>query len=569
MRKRKRQGQGEIDYWQPTSDLLISLLLVLLLVIVLLGLYLLYNPEVLVGDPWPGDAAGETMEESVSDAEGSGDGEGDEEDDYDGYGYGGGAETSPTPSPSPSPTPTPLPNGGAGDGDEPDEGIKSAVFVMLVDAETGRTVKEAGVEFELYSDDNGLQVLNTYYPEKTTYRKYETTEDGTFYLPEKIYPGGYYLHELTEISGYEMAENQYFVIDTLYDWPEPYLVEVPVYPTHNIIRVRMNDKDTGMPVTGGSFDVVAAEDIVTLDGSIRYRQGEVVDEILCDAEGYGESEELYLGDYTLRQSMIPEYYASVLKDIDVTVGEKSQVAPSVNQIACEKTTIQVILTDELYETTCLEGVAFEVTRGAGATETVVTDRNGQFLLENLDKGVNYRIRQAEPSGDYIMDTQEHVVNVGSNGRVANDAHPALNLTNRMIRVTIGMKDAILGSQITDVNLALYESGGELVRTWTTSGVAVTMNDLHPGEYYVIKDGDQTRKYLLSVKNTAELQSLDVSLLTWRSGVVIALGVLGVIFTAVVLTVLIRSAKKRRREKKESEKTSPELIRREDEGSEEG
>lgn len=30
-----------------------------------------------------------------------------------------------------------------------------------------------------------LQILNTYYPEKISYREYETTEEGVFYLPEK------------------------------------------------------------------------------------------------------------------------------------------------------------------------------------------------------------------------------------------------------------------------------------------------------------------------------------------------------------------------------------------------
>ena len=44
--------------------------------------------------------------------------------------------------------------------------------------------------------------------------------------------------------------------------------------------------------------VVAAEDIATLDGTVRYTAGQVVDTIECDEEGYGESQELYLGTYT-------------------------------------------------------------------------------------------------------------------------------------------------------------------------------------------------------------------------------------------------------------------------------
>ena len=104
-------------------------------------------------------------------------------------------------------------DGGGGDHDEeeivaggggayPDEGVKSAVYVELVDAETDRPIQEENIRFELYRTDithlqeGSLQILNTYYPEKISYRLYATREDGTFYLPEKIWQGNYYFHEL-------------------------------------------------------------------------------------------------------------------------------------------------------------------------------------------------------------------------------------------------------------------------------------------------------------------------------------------------------------------------------------
>ena len=260
-KNKKKRNLGEIDYWQPTSDLLISLLLILLLVIAMLGLYVLQIPDMIIGDPWPGDSEEEHLEEGNSYETGE------EEEDDGGMGEAY-ASPSPTPTVTPTPTPTPIVQSGAGDGegddDEPEEGVKSAVYVMLVDADTGRTVKEAGVVFELYSVEHGLQILNTYYPERISFREFKTTEAGTFFLPEKIYQGSYWLHELTEASGYDVADNQEFDIEEIYDWPEPYTVRVPVYPARNIIRIRMVDSDTGLPVAGGSFEVVAAEDILTL-----------------------------------------------------------------------------------------------------------------------------------------------------------------------------------------------------------------------------------------------------------------------------------------------------------------
>ena len=65
----------------------------------------------------------------------------------------------------------------------------------------------------------------------------------------------------------------------------------------------------------GTFRVVAAEDIATLDGTVRYTAGQVVDTIECDEEGYGESQELYLGTYTVQQATSPDYYATMEEDL--------------------------------------------------------------------------------------------------------------------------------------------------------------------------------------------------------------------------------------------------------------
>ena len=540
MRKRPRKrNQGEIDYWQPTSDLLISLLLVLLLVILLLGLYLLHTPETINNAPWDGDASYEA--DGIDDADGSA-----EEREEHLYDY-------------PEPPREADNGGGNGDGDgsgdgsdkgpgeEPDEGIKSAVFVMLIDTETKRTIKEAGVEFELYSEDNGLQILNTYYPEKISYRKYETTENGTFYLPEKVFHGGYYLRELTAASGYDMGEDQHFLIKKLYDWPEPYLVQVPVFPSQNVIRVQMNDQQSGLPLSGGRFEVVAAENIITQDGTLRYNAGQVVGEIVCGEDGSGQSEPLYLGKYKIRQSAIPDYYAGLLQPIDAAVAKKTDVAPDPVKVLSEKTRFTVTVSDELQPEKGLEGVEFEIT---GGTEPVTktTDRTGKFTMTDLEKGVSYRIRQVSRSGDYLPDGEEHVLSVSANGLIDNKPSAQLDLTNRLIRVTVSLKDALLGSQINDVNLALYDSSEELVHTWTTTGVPVTFTDLPVGNYTVVRDGDKNRKYLITVEDTAQPQSLEVSLFTWRSAAVAAIAVLVAALLVAGSLVVGRSAVERAKKK---------------------
>ena len=91
-------------------------------------------------------------------------------------------------------------------------------FVKQISEKITVLSQDAGVDFELYESKGALQILNTYYPDKISYRKYETREDGTFYLPEKILKGDYYLHELTAPEGYDVADDQNFTIDKIYDW---------------------------------------------------------------------------------------------------------------------------------------------------------------------------------------------------------------------------------------------------------------------------------------------------------------------------------------------------------------
>ena len=390
--------------------------------------------------------------------------------------------------------------------------MKSAVYVMLIDAETERTIKKEGVEFELYGLDNALQILNTYYPHRISYRMYETTEEGTFYFPEKLVWGEYELHELTEPEGYDAAENVPFVLDALYDWPEPLVVRVPVHPSRNIIRVQMTDRATALPVSSGSFEVVAAENIITSDGTLRYRTGQVACEIKCDETGYGESEEIYLGNYYLRQKDIPDFYAGILENMDVTVEKKSNVLPELLQIACDRTTINVKVADELYPTRGISKAAYRVSidRSTDDPIEISTNTSGEFILNELRKGVTYRIRQTEPASGYQEDKLYYTVTINANGRINGEPETDVQITNRMIRVQIGITDEFSSIQVPGVNLALFDSTDTLIRTWVTTGTPLLLNNLSIGRYYLVRDGDTDTRYDIDVRDTAEIQSINLN-----------------------------------------------------------
>ena len=50
-------------------------------------------------------------------------------------------------------------------------------------------------------------------------------------------------------------------------------------------------------LAGATYEITAAEDIYTLDGTLRYSAGEVVATVTTNEEGLAESKALYLGKY--------------------------------------------------------------------------------------------------------------------------------------------------------------------------------------------------------------------------------------------------------------------------------
>lgn len=550
-RHNKSKNSGEpLNYWQSTADMMSALLLILLLVIMLLLLYIIQIPEEDYIDLYPGSSSSQAA--SYEDGGWGGDEEGgyEEPDDDDGGGWGGGG------------------GGDQGDGEDDYEfpvagggtGLasgygKTAVYVMVTDAETDATIKEAGIQFELYTTDGAMQFLNTYYPRRIEYRKYETTTEGVFYLPEKILQGHYYFHELTEPEGYDSAGNIEFWANEDRDWDEPLVVVVPLMPSKNVIRIQMTDADTNQPVDGGVYDVIAAEDIITKDGTLRYSAGQTVDRIECNENGYGESIELYLGEYTLVQTSAPRYYASDLEERNFTVEKKEDglLAP-IHKITCEKTTVTVQVSDELYPSEGLGDITFRLTQGGVGTTMVSTDENGQLILTDLEKNTTYRLRQLESADNYRFSDADFVFSVSADGRVEEEAQKSYVITNRLIRAEISVVDRVLRSHVSDFNVALYDSQDQLVGVWDSTALARSLEGLEPGIYYLVLNGKTEKRQAIEIQDTAEIQIINVPV--WTT---VGVGILGLVAALVLGLAAFLIRRRQRRGPSDLPPPSVELI----------
>ena len=211
--------------------------------------------------------------------------------------------------------------------------FESYIKIVKVDAETGKTIPYAGAGFQLYRPDGSLITQSFTYPTPVTIDTFYTNDEGYLITPETLeYGSGYSLIEVFAPYGYTLnSEPVYFDVtqDTSSDEGGITVIEVIKENTaqKGIIKISKTGEvfssvtESGgiyQPVysvqglAGAVYEITAAEDIYTLDGTLRYAAGEVVDTVTTDDTGLAESKPLYLGKYEIREITAP--YGMVLNE---------------------------------------------------------------------------------------------------------------------------------------------------------------------------------------------------------------------------------------------------------------
>lgn len=207
--------------------------------------------------------------------------------------------------------------------------FESYIKIVKVDAETGKVIPLAGAGFRLYRPDGSLITQTFTYPEVTSIDTFYTNSEGYLITPEKLeYGKGYSLVEVSAPYGYTLSgEPVYFDVtaDNATEENAVTVVEVtkPNTAQKGVIRISKSGevfssvtKADGIyqPVfavkglTGAVYEITAAEDIITPDGTLRYAAGAVVDTVTTDETGLAESKPLYLGKYEVREITAPIGY---------------------------------------------------------------------------------------------------------------------------------------------------------------------------------------------------------------------------------------------------------------------
>lgn len=332
--------------------------------------------------------------------------------------------------------------------------FESYIKIVKVDAETGKVIPLAGAGFRLYRPDGSLITQTFTYPEVTSIDTFYTNSEGYLITPEKLeYGTGYSLVEVSAPYGYTLnSEPVYFDVtaDNATEENAVTVVEVtkPNTAQKGVIRISKSGEVFSsvteadgiyQPVfavkglTGAVYEITAAEDIVTPDGTRRASAGEVVDTVTTDETGLAESKPLYLGKYEIREITAPGGYvlnteirtaelAYAEQEIEIAetaadfYNERQKAAVSLDKVLEQNEQFGIGMNGEITAVTFGLFAAEDLTAADGSIipadgllEILSVDENGHAVCKTDLPFGSYYLKELSTDGHYILSDEKHPI----------------------------------------------------------------------------------------------------------------------------------------------------------------
>ena len=349
--------------------------------------------------------------------------------------------------------------------------FESYLKVVKLDNETGKQIAYEGAAFEIYDSDNHRISMQFTYPQVTTIHTFYTNSEGYLITPEKLPYGDYTLVEVQAPYGY--------VLDST---PIPFTITQENSSTDTgvtVVKVKARDMaqkgvieitKTGevfasvnenegiytpvyetQKLANTVFEIYAAEDITTLDGTVRFYQGEKVDEITTGENGVAKSKELYLGKYTVIEKTAPNGYVNANEQYDVELtyaGQNVSVTNTELSVYNERQRVTVSLKKVLEENEIFNlgnnDEINSITFGLYAGETITAsdktyiladalitsascDKDGNITFDcDLPIGYRFYVKEIATDEHYILDDTKYEFNTEYQGQTVSNIDIKIN-----------------------------------------------------------------------------------------------------------------------------------------------
>lgn len=339
--------------------------------------------------------------------------------------------------------------------------FESYLKVVKLDKETGKRIPYEGAAFEIYDINNHRITMQYTYPQVTSIHTFYTNKEGYLITPEKLPYGDYTLKEVQAPYGY--------VLD---DTPVPFSITQENSSTDTgvtVVKVKARDvaqkgvinitktgeifssveennsvytpKYSVGNLKGAVFEVYAAEDITTLDGTVRYEQGTLIDTVTTDDDGVAKSKELYLGKYTVIEKTAPNGYVhnTAKYDAELTyAGQNVSVTSTDLSVYNERQKVLVSLKKVMAEDKTFsignKGEITSVRFGVYADEDIKAsngdvipkdalitfancDKNGSIVFDcDLPVGFKWYVKEIATDAHYILSDAKYEFNTEYQGQ---------------------------------------------------------------------------------------------------------------------------------------------------------
>ena len=436
--------------------------------------------------------------------------------------------------------------------------FESYIKVVKKDAETGNTIPYAGVGFQIYDPNGELVTMTFTYPEVTVIDTFYTTADGDLITPQTLeYGTGYSLVEVQAPYGYVLnSEPVYFDVVQENSEEESGITVIEVVRSNTaqkgIITVGKSGevfstvsgtKGLYQPIfsvaglEGAVYEITAAEDIITLDGTLRASKGEVVDTVTTGADGTAKSKELYLGKYEVKEVTAPfgmvlnnEVHAVEL----VYAGQEIAVTETATDFYNERQRVEIDLvksleTDESYGVGTngeIRDVSFGLYTAEGLTAADGTEIPADSLLEVLSLDGNghgksvidlplgsYYVQEISTNAAYLTSDTKYPVVFAYAGQDTALVHISANegnaIENKLIYGSVsGKKSDEDGKALGGALIGIFKTGTTEYTKETAIATTVSAEDGSfsfakvPYGTWVIREIESPKGYVLSEEEIA-------------------------------------------------------------------
>ena len=425
--------------------------------------------------------------------------------------------------------------------------FSSYLKVVKLDKETNKQIPYAGAAFEIYDADGHRISMKYTYPQITTIHTFYTNSEGYLITPEKLEYGDYKLVEVQAPYGYVLdstpiafsINQENSSTDTgvtvvkvkAKDIAQKGVIEITkTGEVFSSVNSSMNEKlnlNTYMPIyekgnlKDAVYEIYAAEDITTTDGTVRAEKGELVDTITTGDKGIAKSKELYLGKYTIVEKTAPLKFV-LNKDkhnVELTyAGQNIKVTSTALSVYNERQKVSVSLNkameqDETYgignnkEITSVQFGIFadEDVKAADGTsipkDSLVTfancDENGKIAFDcDLPIGYKWYAKEIATDEHYILsnkhyqfntnyagqDTKVIKINVSGNEKINNTLKRGKVEGIKINKDNDKLEGAIIG--IFKVSTTEFSEKNAIATTKTDKDGAFSFSNIPYGEWIV-------------------------------------------------------------------------------------